>query len=78
MKYILSFQNIRFNMQKNIFYKNESRILYSGSNFWKITNRSIADGYPKSISSSWPGLPDDIDAAFTWPDHGYTYFFKGT
>merc|ERR1712200_324530 len=43
----------------------------------ELTDDSVADGYPKDIFPFWPGLPNDIDAAFTWPESGSTYFFKG-
>ena len=35
----------------------------------------MADDYPKYISSSWVGVPNDIDAALRW--NSKTYFFKG-
>jgi hypothetical protein len=37
----------------------------------------VEPGYPKFINSTWDGLPDNIDAAFTWPSNRATYFFKG-
>merc|ERR1712200_350914 len=43
----------------------------------ELTDDSVADGYPKDVFPFWPGLPNDIDAAFTWPESGSTYFFKG-
>lgn len=46
-----------------------------GLHYWKLTEDSIAPGYPKLISRSWPGLPGNIDAAFTYKN-GKTYFFK--
>ena len=41
--------------------------VFLGSKFWKISNNSIASGYPRSISVYWPGVPDDIDAALFLP-----------
>ena len=49
---------------------------FLGQNYWKLTDTSVADGYPRLISQDWAGLPDNLDAAFTW-DSGATYFFKG-
>ena len=34
-------------------------------------------GWPKKISDVFPGLPSNIDTAFTWSYDGRTYFFKG-
>jgi len=45
--------------------------------FWKLTDDSIAPGYPKYISGFWSNLPPNIDASFTWTN-GKTYFFKGS
>ena len=44
---------------------------------WKIIANKVAPGYPRLISETWPGLPGDINAAFTYQD-GRTYFFKGS
>ena len=51
--------------------------VFSGDKYWKLTSNTIAGGYPRQISSDWPGLPDNIDAAITWQDRKVTYFFKG-
>lgn len=51
--------------------------VFKGSQYWKLTEDSVAHGYPRAISDDWPGLPNNIDAAVTWPDNGMTYFFKG-
>ena len=45
--------------------------------YWKLTKDSVADGYPRKITDDWPGLPSNLDAAFTWENTGATYFFKG-
>ena len=39
-------------------------------------NVGLVDGYPKSISEVFPGLPNDIDAGFYYPGNARTYFFK--
>jgi len=50
---------------------------FKGDAYWKLTDDSIAPGYPRSISKDWDGMPGDIDASFTWTN-GKTYLFKGT
>jgi len=50
--------------------------VFSGDSYWKLTSGSIA-GKARKISSDWPGLPNNIDAAVTWHDRKVTYFFKG-
>ena len=55
-----------------------SSYVFSGDKYWKLTSDSIAAGFPRKISSDWPGLPDNIDAAVTWRTHKVTYFFKGS
>jgi len=52
-------------------------VICTGSKYWKLDGNNIAAGYPRSISKDWGGLPDNIDAAFTWTN-GKTYFFKGS
>ena len=44
--------------------------------YYRLTSDNIADGYPKRISADWAGLPNNVDAAFTWQDTGATYIFK--
>ena len=31
---------------------------------------SVKPGYPRKIINDWPGLPENIDAAVTWPETG--------
>lgn len=51
--------------------------IISGEHYWKLTEDGVASGYPRLISRAWPGLPGNIDAAFTYKN-GKTYFFKGS
>jgi len=51
--------------------------VFQGEQYWKLTKESVAKGYPKRISEDWEGLPNHLDAAFTWQDTGATYIFKG-
>ncbi|XP_028129859.1 matrix metalloproteinase-14 isoform X2 [Diabrotica virgifera virgifera] len=51
--------------------------VFKGEKYWRLTDDSIAPGFPKLISDYWVGLPGNIDAAFTYKN-GKTYFFKGS
>jgi len=51
--------------------------IFKGDKYWRLTEESIAPGYPKLISDGWPGLTGNIDAAFTYKN-GKSYFFKGS
>ncbi|KAF4523174.1 hypothetical protein B566_EDAN002432, partial [Ephemera danica] len=44
----------------------------------RLENRSIAYGYPKHIVKVFPGLPPNIDAAFSYSITSKTYFLKGS
>jgi len=57
---------------------NDVTFVFQGELYWKLTDDSVAEGYPRRISADWDGLPGGIDAAFLWPQTGMTYFFKGT
>ena len=56
----------------------ELLVSLSGSDVWKVEQNAnaIADGFPKSIASTFAGLPNDIDAALYYPRNQRTYFFK--
>ncbi|XP_050302465.1 matrix metalloproteinase-14 isoform X2 [Anthonomus grandis grandis] len=51
--------------------------IFKGDKYWRLTEESVAPGYPKLISEGWPGLTGNIDAAFTYKN-GKSYFFKGS
>lgn len=41
----------------------------------KKRTTELIKGYPKRISTNWPGIPDDIEDAFMAPN-GRSYFLK--
>ena len=53
--------------------------IFKGDRFWRL--KDIAGeterNYPKTITSTWTGIPDDIDEVFLWGHNWKTYFFKG-
>ncbi|XP_022104779.1 matrix metalloproteinase-19-like [Acanthaster planci] len=58
-----------------------STYIFEGSNVWKFQSGAsrIEPGFPKTIASTFAGLPNDIDAALYIPDSlERTYFFKGS
>ena len=54
-----------------------STYVFKSENFWKLTDESVAPGYPRKISKDWRGLPSRVDASFTWKN-GKSYFFSGS
>ena len=50
---------------------------FLGGKYWKLSDTSVEPGYPRLIYQGWPGLPRNLDAAFTWTNRK-TYFFKGS
>ncbi|XP_060682407.1 matrix metalloproteinase-20-like [Hemiscyllium ocellatum] len=53
-------------------------IFFVGTMYWSYNDetKSMDDGYPKQINSSWPGIDDNIDAALQ--NNGLLYFFSGS
>lgn len=53
--------------------------IFKGNKFWRYNSErtSIDPGYPKTIHSVLPDLPNHVNAALQWKN-GKTYFFKGT
>ena len=57
---------------------------FSGDSYWRwnVELKKIDNGYPKSITQNWPGLPRSLDAATfggltNGPSQDKLYFFKG-
>ena len=58
---------------------NIAPFLLQGQQVWRMsTLPKVDDGYPKQISEEFKGIPNDIDAAFTWKRNRKMYFFKGS
>lgn len=53
--------------------------IFKGDRFWRLNDAKAETdrGYPKTISSKWINVPDDIDEVFLWGHNWNTYFFKG-
>lgn len=53
--------------------------IFKGDRFWRLNDADAETdrGYPKTISSKWINVPDDIDEVFLWGHNWKTYFFKG-
>ena len=52
-----------------------STYVFKGKQYWKLTEDSVDDAYPRDISTDWDGLPGNLDGAFTWKN-GKTYIFS--
>ena len=56
--------------------------LFKGEKYWRYHQAGsgmryrVANGYPKDLHAEWKGIPDNINAVFTWRD-GEIYMFKG-
>ncbi|XP_071944794.1 matrix metalloproteinase-17-like [Antedon mediterranea] len=50
---------------------------FKGDQYWRYNevNKRVDDDYPRDIATGWPGVPDNLDAAFRWLD-GNTYFVR--
>ncbi|KAM4690411.1 matrix metalloproteinase-18-like [Rhinophrynus dorsalis] len=53
-------QNPTANQDGKIFF-------FKGNNYWKYYDDRMEPGYPKLIKDGFPGIPSNIDAAFTQP-----------
>lgn len=58
-------------------YADDGVIFLKGSQCWKFNGNTLEAGYPKDISSVFPGIPSNIQAATRMGTKGYIYFFKG-
>lgn len=60
-----------------------SRYVYffKGSEYWRLDKINVIfeenAWVKKRISDGFPGIPDNVDAAFVWSGNGRVYFIKG-
>ncbi|XP_068107761.1 matrix metalloproteinase-18-like [Hyperolius riggenbachi] len=40
---------------------------FKGNQYWKYDNNKLEPGYPKQMNEGFPGVPSNVDAAFTQP-----------
>jgi len=51
---------------------------FKDSLYWRFDeNRGLLPGYPKRIDQGFPGLPNNLDAAYVWSGNDRIYFWKG-
>ena len=55
----------------------DALFVFKGDKYWKYKDGKIDAMYPIEIKNGWPGMPDNIDAAFVWEERKAIYFFKG-
>lgn len=36
--------------------------VFKGNNYYRLTDDSVSEGYPKRISEGWPGLPGSLNS----------------
>jgi hypothetical protein len=49
-------------------------LLRAGTDYYRLNEFAVDDGYPRSIQEDWD-VQGPIDAALHW-DNGYTFIFK--
>uniref|UniRef100_A0AAY4EZJ5 72 kDa type IV collagenase n=1 Tax=Denticeps clupeoides TaxID=299321 RepID=A0AAY4EZJ5_9TELE len=60
------------------FGKSKKTYIFAGNKFWRFNEakKKMDPGFPKLIADAWNGVPDNIDAAFSLNQNGFSYFFK--
>ena len=68
----IALKRMKATEQRLFFFKGSLVYLYEGP------SRKLAFGFPKKISSLFPGVPDDVDSAFVWSGGQIIIFTKGS
>ncbi|XP_033126745.1 matrix metalloproteinase-16-like [Anneissia japonica] len=73
-------ENLWYGFQSDIdavYERKDGTIIFTkGSDYWEYNGVVPKPGFPKSLADI--GLPQDIDAAFVFPNNGKTYVFRGS
>lgn len=56
---------------------NGKTYLFSGIKYWQLEESEGKVELPRDMVDIWPGVPNDIDAAFEWHRNGMTRQFVG-
>ncbi|KAM9294445.1 stromelysin-2-like [Gastrophryne carolinensis] len=54
-------------MQNPVAEQDGKLFFFKGNKYWKYDNEKLEAGYPKAIKKGFPGIPNNVDAAFTQP-----------
>ncbi|KAM5129561.1 matrix metalloproteinase-18-like [Mantella aurantiaca] len=54
-------------MQNPVANQDGKIFFFKGTKYWKYENNKLEPGYPKLIKEGFPGIPNNVDAAFTQP-----------
>ena len=77
-RYIAADWGLPRNLDAAFTWTNGKTYFFKRSLYWRYSNQTQDEGYPKLISKGFDGIPDNIDAAFVWSGNGKIYFFKGS
>ena len=58
-----------------ILHTNTGTFAFRGDKYFLVNDVGV-EGPARRIAADWPGLPNNIDAAFFWKEARKTYFFK--
>ncbi|XP_072283968.1 matrix metalloproteinase-18-like isoform X3 [Pyxicephalus adspersus] len=66
-KELPAFIDAAVRLQNPVANKDGKLFFFKGAKYWKYENDQIESSYPKLIKEGFPGIPNNIDAAFTQP-----------
>ncbi|ELU14292.1 hypothetical protein CAPTEDRAFT_228569 [Capitella teleta] len=75
------FKELPNNLDSSVYWEESTKgqartYFFKGSQYWRYNSNGLANGYPRSISRGFPGVPNNLDASFVWSGNDVTYFIK--